>query len=175
MEADVWVLEADAGGLAASRPAEVVVESVPHAGYRYSGPTAAVAYKQVAGREIRTVIVMAPSHYADFQGAFVSEAEAYETPMGRVALAPMARELVAHQPFVARPGARVQRPSWADESPRQPPHEQAPNRAQTSRAMPPAQLLVIWSITSLPNWGLRRDGKIGNAQQSAQGYLSSTQ
>ena len=29
MEADVWVLEADAGGLALSRPAEIVVESVP--------------------------------------------------------------------------------------------------------------------------------------------------
>ena len=29
MEADVWVLEADAGGLAAGQPAEVVVESMP--------------------------------------------------------------------------------------------------------------------------------------------------
>ena len=32
----------------------------PHAGYDYSGPVAAVAYKQLEGRDVDTVIVMAP-------------------------------------------------------------------------------------------------------------------
>jgi len=41
----------------------------PHAGYDFSGPTAAIAYKQLAGRDIETVVVLAPSHYADFEGA----------------------------------------------------------------------------------------------------------
>jgi len=94
---------------------------VPHAGYRYSGPIAAVGYKQLVGREIRTVVVMGPSHYAAFRGAFISDADAYETPLGRVPLAPMARELAGHRPFVVRPEGRVERPSWAEESPRQPP------------------------------------------------------
>lgn len=110
--------------LAAAKPAQIKKLRglvVPHAGYRYSGPTAAVGYKQLGGRGIQTVIVMGPSHYADFQGAFVSEADAYETPLGRTALSPMARDLAAQQPFVTRPGGRVQRPNWADESPRQPP------------------------------------------------------
>ena len=94
---------------------------VPHAGYRYSGPTAAFAYKQLAGRDFRTVIVMGPSHYAEFQGAFVSGAEAYETPLGRVPLAALARQLAQKPPFAERPRCRVVSPPWAAESPREPP------------------------------------------------------
>ena len=110
--------------LAAAKPAGIKKLRglvVPHAGYRYSGPTAAVGYKQLVGREIRTVIVMAPSHYAAFQGAFLSEADAYETPLGRVSLAPMMRELAAHRPFVTRPPCRGERPSWSAQSPREAP------------------------------------------------------
>jgi hypothetical protein len=36
----------------------------PHAGYEYSGKTAAIAYKLLAGRDVQTVVVMGPSHYA---------------------------------------------------------------------------------------------------------------
>ena len=35
---------------------------VPHAGYEFSGPTAAEGYKQLVGRGFRTAVVMAPSH-----------------------------------------------------------------------------------------------------------------
>jgi AmmeMemoRadiSam system protein A len=108
--------------LAAAKPAGIKQLRglvVPHAGYRYSGPTAAVGYKQVVGRDIRTVVVLSPSHYAAFQGALVTEADAYETPLGRVSLAPMARELGAHRPFVVRPPCRVERPSWSSQSPRE--------------------------------------------------------
>ena len=94
---------------------------VPHAGYEYSGPTAAVGYKQLVGRAIRTVVVMAPSHYAEFQGAFVSDVDAYETPLGRVSVAAWARDLAQKEPFVARPQCRVARPSWSEVSPREPP------------------------------------------------------
>ncbi len=34
----------------------------PHAGYEYSGPTAAIGYKLLAGRDVQTVVVMGPSH-----------------------------------------------------------------------------------------------------------------
>ena len=94
---------------------------VPHAGYEYSGPTAAVGYKQLVGRAIRTIVVMAPSHYAEFQGAFVSDVDAYETPLGRVSVATWARDLAQKEPFVARPQCRVARPSWSEVSPREPP------------------------------------------------------
>ncbi len=94
---------------------------VPHAGYRYSGPTAAFAYKQLVGRDFRTVIVMGPSHYAEFQGAFVSGAGAYETPLGRVPVAALARQLAQRPPFADRPRCRVVRPNWAAESPRRTP------------------------------------------------------
>ena len=43
----------------------------PHAGYMYSGQTAAYGYKMLSGRSYDTVIVIAPSHRASFAGAAV--------------------------------------------------------------------------------------------------------
>ena len=40
----------------------------PHAGYEFSGSVAAAGYKQLMGRDVRTVIIMGPSHYARFRG-----------------------------------------------------------------------------------------------------------
>jgi len=94
---------------------------VPHAGYEFSGPTAAVAYKQLAGLGFRTVLVMAPSHYAAFQGVCVSEASAYETPLGRMAVSTLADRLAGKTPFAARPSARVTRPGWSRQSSLAPP------------------------------------------------------
>ena len=65
----------------------------PHAGYEYSGKTAAIGYKQVAGRKVRTVIIMGPSHYALFDGAALPAAEAMETPLGLVPLSPKGRHV----------------------------------------------------------------------------------
>ena len=85
---DKQALEREIDGFLAAAKGEPIKNLrglvVPHAGYRYSGPTAAFAYKQLAGRDFRTVLVMGPSHTADFQGAFISGAEQYETPLGRV-------------------------------------------------------------------------------------------
>ena len=93
----------------------------PHAGYRFSGPTAAFAYKQLIGRDIDTVIVLAPSHYADFEGASIPEADAYRTPLGLIRLSPLADELAKVKPFVRECPCRVQRPGWAGASPKKPP------------------------------------------------------
>ena len=65
----------------------------PHAGYEFSAQTAAIGYKQLAGRDFSTVILLGPSHYAAFEGAFVSTADAYQTPLGMVPLSPKAAEL----------------------------------------------------------------------------------
>ena len=57
---------------------------VPHAGYRYSGPVAAHAFKLVQGRSVDVVALVGPSHHP-YPAAIVTTAhDAYETPLGRV-------------------------------------------------------------------------------------------
>lgn len=58
----------------------------PHAGYIYSGPVAAWAYKSVSSLKPATVVVLSPSHYMRFKGAALLEADAYRTPLGKVAV-----------------------------------------------------------------------------------------
>ncbi len=57
---------------------------VPHAGYRYSGKTAAYAYQYLIGKPIETVYILSPYH--DYHPAdFLTPAHsAYETPLGFV-------------------------------------------------------------------------------------------
>jgi len=58
----------------------------PHAGYAYSGQTAAYAYHQLQGRQVDSVVLLGPSHRAWVGDYAVSEEDAYETPLGRVPL-----------------------------------------------------------------------------------------
>jgi AmmeMemoRadiSam system protein B/AmmeMemoRadiSam system protein A len=60
----------------------------PHAGYRYSGPTAGVAYQALApwrGR-VRRVVLAGPAHRVPVAGVGVSSAEAWRTPLGDMAV-----------------------------------------------------------------------------------------
>lgn len=57
---------------------------VPHAGYPYSGRTAAKAFKLLEGRQYETVVIIAPSHTVFFKGSSVFEGDGYETPLGIV-------------------------------------------------------------------------------------------
>ena len=54
----------------------------PHAGYVYSGRTAAHAYNLLKGLNYNQVVVISPSHSEYFPGACVFEGDAYETPLG---------------------------------------------------------------------------------------------
>jgi AmmeMemoRadiSam system protein B/AmmeMemoRadiSam system protein A len=56
----------------------------PHAGYVYSGPVAAFAYKQIEGRQFDNVIVIGPSHRHGFYGASVDMMDGRRTPFGTV-------------------------------------------------------------------------------------------
>jgi AmmeMemoRadiSam system protein B len=67
-------------------PGQLIGLICPHAGYAYSGPTAAHAYHQLQGRSVDTVVVMGPSHRAWVGDYAVSVEEAYETPLGLVPL-----------------------------------------------------------------------------------------
>jgi hypothetical protein len=76
----------------AELPGQVLALISPHAGYAYSGPTAAHAYAQVRGSPgaYRRVVVMGPLHrpiWGSRLGAFMVPAEdAYHTPLGDVPL-----------------------------------------------------------------------------------------
>jgi AmmeMemoRadiSam system protein B len=54
----------------------------PHAGYVYSGKTAAHAYNLLVGKKYKRVVVISPSHSEYFPGVSVFEGDAYETPLG---------------------------------------------------------------------------------------------
>lgn len=57
----------------------------PHAGYAYSGPTAAYAYKQLEdGPAFDTVAILSPVHQAYLGRFAVTRAAYYETPLGLV-------------------------------------------------------------------------------------------
>jgi len=55
---------------------------VPHAGYQFSGRLSAHAYRQLAGRDIKTVIVLGPSHRQSYSGAALHSASVWQTPLG---------------------------------------------------------------------------------------------
>jgi AmmeMemoRadiSam system protein B/AmmeMemoRadiSam system protein A len=80
---------------------------LPHAGYRYSGPTAAYAVRQVRGRSFKRVIVMGPSHRTRLENvASVPDFTHYATPLGRVPLdRPFIAELRKHRLFQNVPRA----------------------------------------------------------------------
>jgi AmmeMemoRadiSam system protein B len=56
----------------------------PHAGYMYSGKTAAFAYNIIMGKDYKTAFVISPSHYEYFPGISIYDGEAYQTPLGIV-------------------------------------------------------------------------------------------
>jgi AmmeMemoRadiSam system protein B len=67
-------------------PGTLIALISPHAGYTYSGQTAAYAYHQLQGQKVDTVVLMGPSHRAWVGDYAVSTEDAYETPLGRVPL-----------------------------------------------------------------------------------------
>ena len=67
-------------------PGELLGLISPHAGYSYSGQTAAYAYHQLQGRVVDTVVLLGPSHRAWVGDHAVSAEDAYETPLGLVPL-----------------------------------------------------------------------------------------
>jgi AmmeMemoRadiSam system protein B len=65
---------------------ELVGLIAPHAGYTYSGQTAAYAYRQVAGADYDVVAIVSPMHRMLMGRFAVTSAVAYETPLGLVKL-----------------------------------------------------------------------------------------
>lgn len=73
----------------------------PHAGYIYSGPTAAFAFNAVSDKNYKTVIIISPSHREYFPGISIYDGDAYETPLGAVPINNEMRErLVADSKLI---------------------------------------------------------------------------
>jgi len=73
----------------------------PHAGYMYSGFTAARGYARLAGARYDTVVVVSPSHREFFEGVSVYPGSAYATPLGTVPIhAGLRDKLIKECPIV---------------------------------------------------------------------------
>jgi len=100
--------------LAAAPPpgndAKVII--APHAGYQYSGLTAAHAYRQFEARRnlIRRVVLLGPAHRVPLKGMAVPSVDAFATPLGDV---PIDAEGVKQAQEV--PGMQVSDEAHADE------------------------------------------------------------
>ncbi|MGE5471808.1 MAG: AmmeMemoRadiSam system protein B [Bacteroidota bacterium] len=73
-------------GTPAGTPPKVLI--VPHAGYIYSGATAATAYARLASvrRLIRRVVLLGPTHRVAVEGLALPECSAFATPLGNIPL-----------------------------------------------------------------------------------------
>jgi hypothetical protein len=121
-----------AGSPAPEEPPAAIV--VPHAGYAYSGPVAASAYRRVAGAALRRVALLGPAHFVSLRGLAAPAAETWSTPLGDV---PVDAELRA---AAVGAGAR------ADDVPHAPEHAlevQLPFLARASVAEPAILPLAV--------------------------------
>ncbi len=75
---------------------------VPHAGYVYSGPTAAHAYARLraAASHITRVVLLGPAHRVAVRGLALPEADGFSTPLGVVEIDADAARAIAALPQV---------------------------------------------------------------------------
>jgi hypothetical protein len=92
---------------------------VPHAGYEFSGPTAAHAFKLLQGMDSVTVVMLGTSHYVRLDKAAVYAHGSWRTPLGDVAVdEALAKAILAQDKFLAdMPDAHVREHSIEVEVP----------------------------------------------------------
>lgn len=85
-------------------PAAIKALVVPHAGYIYSGPVAATAYRLLTRRreQIRRVVLLGPSHRIPFRGLALPLADRFQTPLGDIPLDTQAMQSISSLPEVVR-------------------------------------------------------------------------
>jgi AmmeMemoRadiSam system protein B len=99
LSATVDQLLADAGSPPGLQPKALIV---PHAGYVYSGSTAATAYATLApwARTIRRVVLLGPTHRVAVAGIALPEADVFSTPLGPIRLDAQAIAGIADLPQI---------------------------------------------------------------------------
>eukprot|EP01121_Diplochlamys_sp_Union-15-3_P018877 TRINITY_DN6972_c0_g1_i2.p1 TRINITY_DN6972_c0_g1~~TRINITY_DN6972_c0_g1_i2.p1 ORF type:complete len:313 (-),score=47.74 TRINITY_DN6972_c0_g1_i2:16-897(-) len=58
----------------------------PHAGYKYSGESAAYSFKQLVPSNVTRIFVLGPSHHYYLKGCALPELTHYKTPFGNIQL-----------------------------------------------------------------------------------------
>jgi MEMO1 family protein len=79
----------------------------PHAGYAYSGRVAAAAFATLldSAQMIKRVVLIGPAHYFPVRGIAAPTVDAFETPLGRVAVDLETLSTVADLKFIIRADA----------------------------------------------------------------------
>lgn len=73
----------------------------PHAGYIYSGLTAAYAYKLLEYKKFDSVIIISPSHREYFDGISIFPGSYYKTPLGEVPIdLELCKSIVDNEPII---------------------------------------------------------------------------
>eukprot|EP00455_Lapot_gusevi_P045740 TRINITY_DN5896_c0_g3_i6.p1 TRINITY_DN5896_c0_g3~~TRINITY_DN5896_c0_g3_i6.p1 ORF type:complete len:325 (+),score=69.16 TRINITY_DN5896_c0_g3_i6:84-977(+) len=81
-------------------PARAIIS--PHAGYSYSGPTAAYSFAQIDPTLVKRVFILGPSHHVYTEKCLLSTASIYETPLGNIRLdTEVINELLENELFEA--------------------------------------------------------------------------
>ena len=90
----------------------------PHAGYVYSGATAAAAFATLrnGAQTITRVVLIGPAHYVHVRGIAAPTVDAFETPLGRVPVDASALDAIAGLPSVMWEGIDVRFGSFATEA-----------------------------------------------------------
>ncbi len=99
--ADARRLQAEVSELlgAVKSPSRILPKALiaPHAGYVYSGPVAAQAFatlREVA-QSVKRVVLIGPAHFVSLRGIAAPTVDAFETPLGRVAVDRHALSVIA--------------------------------------------------------------------------------
>ncbi|MCX5632423.1 MAG: AmmeMemoRadiSam system protein B [Phycisphaerae bacterium] len=84
---------------------DIIALILPHAGYQYSGRTAAMGIQSL-GRQYKRIIVIGPSHNMPMEVLSVPQETVYQTPMGQVAIdVEFVNKLLKHPQFQVIPQA----------------------------------------------------------------------
>ncbi|MEA5118722.1 MAG: AmmeMemoRadiSam system protein B [Propionicimonas sp.] len=100
--------DARAASAACSPPKALIV---PHAGYVYSGSTAAAGYVTLdpVRDQVTRVVMLGPAHHVWFSGLALAGADSFATPLGTIELDPGAEAALAQLPqVIIHPGAHAQ-------------------------------------------------------------------
>ena len=91
---------ADRTDAGAAPPPKALI--APHAGYVYSGAVAATGYKALRGLRgvVERVVLLGPAHRVWLDGIAVPTVDAFETPLGPVAVDAAGRDAVLRHPAV---------------------------------------------------------------------------
>ncbi len=88
------VKSAYAGVTASPPPGKVIACIVPHGPYASAAHVMASALKYVDAKDFDRVVILAPSHFAEFRGCTIPAVQAFRTPLGDMLLdGPIIRKL----------------------------------------------------------------------------------